>query len=467
MRVDPGICGFSTHIQAFRSGPRSVCIEIESACDKIQELSSFLEELNLKSILSPISKNPVFIEAEKSGCHSCCPIVISVIKAAEVALEIALPKDVQIAFKEPQGDLNGPGCMANESINTIDLFRRRKMAQMSLRERFWNRFTGKDVDMTPVGSTTTYGVVDFMKKCGHERPKADVDPVAMTELALAGPKYAGFEWVKAMGWDITALSEAMGCELGTPAIDRQFYINSHPYAEGINGLDFPSDFLERGRFPVYKEHFRLLKEKVGDEMVIFGETEGAFTCAANLVGTEQFMKWCFKQPDNVQKVLEVTKEAAIAAANFAFDNGADYYVFAEPTASPALLSPRFFKKFVLPIEQEIIKRVKGPVVLHICANTDPIIELMCETGCAGISIEEKADMKKAVEIAHQKGVKVFGNVATATTIFNGTPQEVYEESIRALENGTDFLCPGCGIAPPSPLENVKQLRKARDDYFKK
>ena len=101
MRVDPGICGFSTHIQAFRNGRRSVRIEIESACDKIQKLSSFLGKLNLKSVLSPISKNPVFIGAEKSGCHSCCPIVISVIKAAEVALEIAFPKDVQIAFEEP------------------------------------------------------------------------------------------------------------------------------------------------------------------------------------------------------------------------------------------------------------------------------------------------------------------------------------------------------------------------------
>jgi [methyl-Co(III) methanol-specific corrinoid protein]:coenzyme M methyltransferase len=106
------------------------------------------------------------------------------------------------------------------------------------------------------------------------------------------------------------------------------------------------------------------------------------------------------------------------------------------------------------------------VVLHVCADTDLIIELMCETGVAGISIEEKADLKRAVEIAHKKGVKVFGNVATATTIFSGTPGEVYQEAIRALENGTDFLCPGCGVAPRSPLENIVQLKKARDDFFK-
>ena len=164
--------------------------------------------------------------------------------------------------------------------------------------------------------------------------------------------------------------------------------------------------------------------------------------------------------------MEVTKEGAIAAINFAFDNGADYYVLAEPTAGPALLRPKFFEKFVQPALKDVVSRSKGPVVLHICANSDSIIEMMCNTGVAGISIEEKADMKRAVEIAHEKGVKVFGNVATATTIFSGTPEDVYKEAIQALENGTDFLCPGCGIAPLSPLENLLQIKKARDDYFK-
>jgi [methyl-Co(III) methanol-specific corrinoid protein]:coenzyme M methyltransferase len=340
------------------------------------------------------------------------------------------------------------------------------MATMKLKERFMNRLMGKEVDVTPVGCTTTYGVVDFMKKCGYERPLADTDPVAITELAYAGYQYGGFEWVKAMGWDITPLSEALGCELGTPKIDLQYSIKEHPYADSIEGLAFPPDFLQRGRFPIYEEHLKLLKKKVGEELVMFGETEGAFTCGANLVGAEQFLRWCMKKPDMVLKVLDVTKQAAIAAANFAFDHGADYYVFAEPTSGTALLSPRLWEKLVLPVEKEIASKVKGPVVLHICADTDPIIDMMCETGVAGVSIEEKADLKRAVGIAHKKGVKVFGNVATATTLFSGTPDEVYKESTKALENGTDFLCPGCGIAPRSPLENIFQMKKARDDFFK-
>jgi [methyl-Co(III) methanol-specific corrinoid protein]:coenzyme M methyltransferase len=336
---------------------------------------------------------------------------------------------------------------------------------MNLKERFLNRLNGKDTDVTPVGCTTTYGMVDLMEKCGAARPLADTDAEAMAALALSCGE-AGFEWVKAMGWDITPMSEAFGCELGTPQIDLQYYINAHPFADSLDGLDYPDDFLQRGRFPTYKEQFRILREKVGDEKAIFGESEGAFTCAANLVGTESFMKWAFKRPKDVEKVLEVTKQAIIDVINFAFENGADYYVMAEPTAGPALMSPRLFKKFVQPMLKDIVDKANGPLCLHICGNTDMIIPMMCETGVTGISIEEGADLKKAVEVAHPYGTRVFGNVATATTLFMGTPEECYKEAFAALENGTDFLCPGCGIAPRSPLENLLQLKKARDDFFK-
>jgi [methyl-Co(III) methanol-specific corrinoid protein]:coenzyme M methyltransferase len=334
---------------------------------------------------------------------------------------------------------------------------------MNLKKRFMNQLQGKEVDMTPVGCTTTYGVIAFMRRSGFERPLADTDADAMTGLAYAGHQYGGFEWVKAMGWDITALSEALGCRLGQPLIDRQFLIKDHPFSDNLHDLVFPDDFLDRGRFPAYRKNLALLKKKADDELAVFGETEGAFTCAANLVGVEQLLRWCLRKPEHVLRLFDVTKRAAVAAANFAFQNGADYFVFAEPTSSPALLGPDLYERFVLPLETEIIEEIGEPVVLHVCGNTDSIVRFMCCTGAAGISIEEQTDLKNAVEAAHAKGVKVFGNVANST--LSRTPAEVYSEAIAALQNGTDFLCPGCGISPNTRLENILQLKRARDDYF--
>jgi len=338
---------------------------------------------------------------------------------------------------------------------------------MNLKERFLRRMEGKDVDMTPVGCTTTYGVVDIMKACGAERPLADRDPVAMAKLAIAGHEVAGFEWIKAMGWDITPISEVMGCTLGEPKIDLQHFIKAHPLAESLDGLAYPDDIFAKGRFPAYKEQFKILKQYAGDKLVVFGESEGAWTAACNLVGTEQFLRWTFKEQAKVQQVIDVTKTVLIDVINWAFDQGADYYCIAEPSSGPALMSPATWSKFVKPLITEVCAKAKGPVVLHICANTDKIIPMMCETGVAGISIEEKADLKAAVPVAHEKGVRVFGNVATATTLFMGTEQQCYDEAKACLDNGTDFLTPGCGIAPNSPLVNIHQIVRARDEYFKK
>jgi [methyl-Co(III) methanol-specific corrinoid protein]:coenzyme M methyltransferase len=337
---------------------------------------------------------------------------------------------------------------------------------MNLKERFMRRLEGKEVGVTPVGSTTTYGIVELMKKCGAERPAADTDPKLMADLAIAGHKIAGFEWVKAMGWDITPMSEVLGCTLGEPKIDAQYYIKAHPLAESLDGLAYPENWVEKGRFPAYKEQFRILKERVGNELAIFGESEGPWTAACNLVGTESFMKWTMKSPDKVTTVLAVTEALMIDVINWAFDQGADYYCIAEPSSGPSLMSPKFWQKLVQPVITNVVKKVKGPVVLHVCGNTDKIISFICETGVAGISIEEKADLKKAVEVAHEKNVRVFGNVATATTLFNGSPAECYQAAIQCLEDGTDFLTPGCGIAPNSPLENVLQLVKARDAFYR-
>lgn len=337
---------------------------------------------------------------------------------------------------------------------------------MNLKERFMRRLEGKEVDKVPVGCTTTYGIVEMMKKCGAERPAADTDPKLMADLALAGHKIAGFEWIKAMGWDITPVSEVLGCGMGEPEIDLQYFIKEHPFAGSLDGLAYPENFFELGRFPAYKEQFRILKEKVGDEMVVFGESEGPWTAACNLVGTEIFMKWTMKDKEKVAQVLEVTQAVMIDVINWAFDQGADYYCIAEPSSGPGLMSPKSWQTLVQPVITEVVGKAKGPVVLHICSNTDGIIPFMCETGVAGISIEELADMKKAVEVAHKKNVRVFGNVAAATTLFMGSADDCNQEAVKCLENGTDFLTPGCGIAPLSPLENVLQLAKARDAFCK-
>lgn len=98
--VDPGICGFPCVVKARRIEARKVSLEISgSDCEQIQRMAAQLSILSIKDLFTPLSRNPVYAATEESGCHLSCAIPVAVIKAAEVALELALPQEVRIKFE--------------------------------------------------------------------------------------------------------------------------------------------------------------------------------------------------------------------------------------------------------------------------------------------------------------------------------------------------------------------------------
>ena len=103
--VDPGICGFPCVIKARKIGGKMVALEISgSDCEQIKKLSERLAQISLKDIFSPISRNPVYALTEQSHCHPSCPVPAGVLKAAEVAMEMALARDASIRFELCKGE---------------------------------------------------------------------------------------------------------------------------------------------------------------------------------------------------------------------------------------------------------------------------------------------------------------------------------------------------------------------------
>ncbi|MBR9979954.1 MAG: hypothetical protein KFF50_02900 [Desulfatitalea sp.] len=114
--VDPGICDFPCTIAATLSGHRKVTVTITgSECKQIQQLSTTLTEMTIKELFLPLTRNPVYGSAEKAGCHSSCVVPAAIIKVVEVAMGMALPKDVGIKFKRKKHE-EGPG--SNECHET-------------------------------------------------------------------------------------------------------------------------------------------------------------------------------------------------------------------------------------------------------------------------------------------------------------------------------------------------------------
>lgn len=105
--VDSGICGFHCIVKAWEKEKRKVSIRIsDSECKQIQRLSHLVKEMDLKELFAPISRNLVYTSAQTAGCHSSCPVPVAILKAVEVAMGMALPKDAFIRF-EPESSHNG------------------------------------------------------------------------------------------------------------------------------------------------------------------------------------------------------------------------------------------------------------------------------------------------------------------------------------------------------------------------
>ena len=103
--VNSGVCGFTCRIRAWKIDKTTVGLEVsESGCEQIQGFSEHLSPLSLKEIFMPITRNPVYLAAEQSRCHPSCPIPAAVLKAAEVAMEMALARDASIRFETCKGE---------------------------------------------------------------------------------------------------------------------------------------------------------------------------------------------------------------------------------------------------------------------------------------------------------------------------------------------------------------------------
>ena len=105
VHVMPGICGFVCVVKARKLENRKIGFQIcDSECGQINQLSVNLPEMDWKDLFVPLTRNPVYVNAEKSGCHPSCVIPAAMLKAAEVAMGMAIPKDVYFRFQSCDGE---------------------------------------------------------------------------------------------------------------------------------------------------------------------------------------------------------------------------------------------------------------------------------------------------------------------------------------------------------------------------
>jgi [methyl-Co(III) methanol-specific corrinoid protein]:coenzyme M methyltransferase len=334
---------------------------------------------------------------------------------------------------------------------------------MQQKQRIINALERKPVDKIPAGLFTTAAPLEIMDSCGAARPEADYDPEKMAELAIATHRITGFETIR-YPFDFTVLAENFGCKIHRgskdvpPAVLEGLEIN-------IEDIEVPEDLMQKGRMPAILEATRILKRQVEDEVPLICGLAGPVDLAVGLIGMEPFLLTILKEPNKIDRLLEVTSRACIKVANESLEAGADIICIAEAVSSPEIVPPYMFNSITKAHYRQLANSINGKCVIHVCGETDPIIKDIAECGFCGVSVEESVeDLQYAIRMAHEGGAALIGNVSTSVTIYNKTTEEVKTEAFKCLEAGVDILAPGCGIAPQSPVKNMQALVEARNEF---
>jgi len=98
--VKSGICGFIAKIEVEKVGKKKCKVKIDTACPMVTEMGNALPEIEMGEIFAKHIDTVVYKLAGEHHLHTSCPVPMAILKAAEAACELALPRDVMVMFDE-------------------------------------------------------------------------------------------------------------------------------------------------------------------------------------------------------------------------------------------------------------------------------------------------------------------------------------------------------------------------------
>jgi len=210
---------------------------------------------------------------------------------------------------------------------------------------------------------------------------------------------------------------------------------------------------------------------------VHAEVFSPFSQLVELVGVTEAMLALRRDAGKVIACLEALAPATASLMNRSAISGADAVLISSAYAGGGFISPRDYRRFVLPAEASVISTFKAaqpdvPVYTHTCGLLGDRLELLEETGTGGIDTLDPPPIGD-VDLADAKrrvGERLFlkGNVDPVNTVLRGTPEQCREDARRRLDmamaGGGYILSTACSVPPHAPPENILALASAAEEY---
>ena len=284
----------------------------------------------------------------------------------------------------------------------------------------------------------------------------DVD--AMVKAHVDAQKFLGYDALFAY-IDALFIPQAFGCSmayLSTGGLDATpLDIRSEEDVEALPAPDARKD----GRAPLMLKVAESLAAMRERDVPVVPLVEGPFTTCARILGVERMMRAVMKNKPMIEKMLTKVGRFLSNYGEALAQCGVDGLIVADPVGSSTMVSPPLYRALVLPELQRFIKGLKFPTILHVCGDTEPILDMMAETGANVLSLDQCMDLAKAKQhLAGRCGIA--GNVDPINALLLGTVEDVKRETLKCLRQGGKsgyILMAGCAVPPGTPAENLKAM----------
>ncbi len=326
--------------------------------------------------------------------------------------------------------------------------------RLTPRERFGLLVIDENPDRCPVIPLVT----------SHAAAVADIqlkryytDGTAMAEAQLIALEEYRHDAISIFS-EVGIIAEALGSEFFYP--DDDLPVLKVPALEktGVHDLVVPNPKNDK-RLPLYREAIGHAYRAVGDTVPILGYVPAPFTTGMMLADQEQFLVATLKNPALIHSLMEISLKAAIEFCYDIIDAGA-LPIIVDPLASSSVVSPRVYQELALPYEQALIRflhRYDFDVILHICGDTGPILQLLPLTGADLVSLDQVALATIVEQLSPT--MRIIGNFNTSSLAFR-TPAEIRLEVQQMVKKGKTatkgyIASTGCEVPIRAPVENVR------------
>lgn len=265
--------------------------------------------------------------------------------------------------------------------------------------------------------------------------------------------------------DTSTIAGAVGVKVDFPVNSPARTISGNLMnLEDVNNLK-PARVGDYKQIQIWLEAVRLLKEYFKDEIYIRGNCDQApFSLASMMRGTENWMLDLMIGPDEqLEQLLEYCTDAGVQFINLMSQTGCDMVSNGDSPAGPDMISPEMYLKYAMPYEKRLVDAAHQnglPYMLHICGNTDVILDSMLLTGADAFELDYKTNIHKAYELFNNTATFV-GNIDPSGIICMGTPDIVREKTLELLNiyrNSNRFILnAGCAIPAETPPENLRTM----------